>query len=134
MLGSLVCALAPNMFVLILGRVLHGLGGGGLTSTGMVVLGDIAAPRDAASTTATSRVLHHRGRLRAGARRRDRRVSALVSDLLDEHPARPDREGLTFTLLRRCRGTTGRTSSTSSVRRCDGVELLVHAGAEHGAA
>ena len=46
MLGSLVCALAPNMFVLILGRALHGLGGGGLTSTGMVVLGDIAAPRD----------------------------------------------------------------------------------------
>ena len=30
MLGSLVCALAPNMVVLILGRVLHGLGGGGL--------------------------------------------------------------------------------------------------------
>ncbi len=46
MAGSLVCALAPNMFVLILGRALHGLGGGGLTSTGMVVLGDIAAPRD----------------------------------------------------------------------------------------
>src|SRR5581483_4237034 len=40
------CALAPNMCVLILGRALHGLGGGGLTSTGMVVLGDIAAPRD----------------------------------------------------------------------------------------
>jgi EmrB/QacA subfamily drug resistance transporter len=46
MLGSIVSALAPNMFVLILGRVLHGLGGGGLTSTGMVVLGDIAAPKD----------------------------------------------------------------------------------------
>jgi EmrB/QacA subfamily drug resistance transporter len=46
MLGSLVCALAPNIYVLILGRVLHGLGGGGLTSTGMVVLGDVAAPRD----------------------------------------------------------------------------------------
>ena len=46
MAGSLVCALAPNMVVLILGRVLHGLGGGGLTSTGMVVLGDIAAPKD----------------------------------------------------------------------------------------
>ena len=46
MLGSLVCALAPNMFVLILGRVLHGLGGGGLTSIGMVVLGDIASPKD----------------------------------------------------------------------------------------
>src|SRR6476646_88769 len=46
MMGSLVCALAPNMVVMILGRVLHGLGGGGLTSTGMVVLGDIAAPKD----------------------------------------------------------------------------------------
>lgn len=46
MAGSLVCALAPNMLVLILGRVLHGLGGGGLTATGMVVLGDIAAPRE----------------------------------------------------------------------------------------
>jgi EmrB/QacA subfamily drug resistance transporter len=46
MMGSLVCALAPNMVVLILGRVLHGLGGGGLTSTGMVVLGDIAAPKE----------------------------------------------------------------------------------------
>src|SRR5262249_318103 len=46
MLGSLVCALAPNMLVLILGRILHGLGGGGLTATAMVVLGDVAAPRD----------------------------------------------------------------------------------------
>jgi EmrB/QacA subfamily drug resistance transporter len=46
MAGSLVCAFAPNMYVLILGRALHGLGGGGLTSTGMVILGDVAAPRD----------------------------------------------------------------------------------------
>ncbi len=46
MAGSLVCALAPNMGVLILGRVLHGLGGGGLSSMGMVVLGDLAAPKD----------------------------------------------------------------------------------------
>src|SRR5262245_46885492 len=46
MAGSIICALAPNMFVLIVGRVVHGLGGGGLTATGMVVLGDIAAPRD----------------------------------------------------------------------------------------
>jgi EmrB/QacA subfamily drug resistance transporter len=46
MAGSLVCALAPNMYLLILGRVLQGLGSGGLTSTGMVVLGDIAAPKD----------------------------------------------------------------------------------------
>ena len=46
--GSLVCALAPNMTVLILGRALQGLGGGGLTSTGMIVLGDISTPKDRA--------------------------------------------------------------------------------------
>src|SRR5436189_3478198 len=46
MAGSLVCALAPNMLVLILGRVLHGLGGGGLTSMGMLVLGDLAPPKE----------------------------------------------------------------------------------------
>ncbi len=46
--GSLICALAPNMALLILGRVLHGLGGGGLTSTGMIVLGDVASPKDRA--------------------------------------------------------------------------------------
>jgi EmrB/QacA subfamily drug resistance transporter len=46
MAGSLACALAPNMLVLVLGRALHGLGGGGLSSLGMVVLGDVAAPKD----------------------------------------------------------------------------------------
>jgi EmrB/QacA subfamily drug resistance transporter len=46
MAGSLVCALAPNMLVLILGRVLHGLGGGGLSSMGMIVLGDLVSPKD----------------------------------------------------------------------------------------
>jgi len=46
MLGSLTCLLAPNMVVLILGRVIQGLGSGGLTSTGMVILGDVASPKD----------------------------------------------------------------------------------------
>src|SRR5205823_5600026 len=46
MAGSLVCALSPNMPVLIFGRVLHGLGGGGLSSMGMVVLGDPVAPKE----------------------------------------------------------------------------------------
>src|SRR5215475_9982512 len=32
MAGSLICALAPSMLVLILGRALHGLGGSGLAS------------------------------------------------------------------------------------------------------
>jgi EmrB/QacA subfamily drug resistance transporter len=46
MLGSLVCALAPSMLTLILGRALHGLGGGGLASTGAIVLGDVTAPKE----------------------------------------------------------------------------------------
>ena len=46
MAGSLVCALAPSMAVLIFGRVLHGLGGGGSASMGMVVLGDLVAPKE----------------------------------------------------------------------------------------
>jgi EmrB/QacA subfamily drug resistance transporter len=46
MAGSLVCALAPDMLVLIAGRVLHGLGGGGLSSMGMVVLADLVSPKE----------------------------------------------------------------------------------------
>src|SRR6267154_692929 len=44
--GSTICALAPSMLVLIAGRALQGLGGGGLASMGMVVLGDVATPRE----------------------------------------------------------------------------------------
>src|SRR5919112_2731375 len=44
--GSLFCALAPNMLVLIFGRALHGLGGGGLASMGAVILGDVVAPKE----------------------------------------------------------------------------------------
>jgi MFS family permease len=46
MAGSLMCALAPNMLTLILGRALHGLGGGGLSSMGAIVLGDVVAPKE----------------------------------------------------------------------------------------
>jgi EmrB/QacA subfamily drug resistance transporter len=46
MAGSLVCALAPNIWVLIFGRALHGLGGGGLSSMGMIVLGDLVSPKE----------------------------------------------------------------------------------------
>ena len=46
MVGSIVCLAATNMLTLICGRVLHGLGGGGMASMGMVVLGDLAGPRE----------------------------------------------------------------------------------------
>jgi EmrB/QacA subfamily drug resistance transporter len=44
--GSLVCALSTNFYGLLVGRALQGLGGGGLTALAMVVLGDVAAPKD----------------------------------------------------------------------------------------
>ena len=46
MAASLICALAPTMLVLILGRALQGIGGAGLASTSVVILGDIAAPKE----------------------------------------------------------------------------------------
>jgi hypothetical protein len=89
--GSLVCALAPNMLVLIFGRVLHGLGGGGLSSMGMIVLGELGLAQGA--RTLLHLFLHHLhdgGRHRTDAGRVHCRTSALVGDLLDQrsHGAR----------------------------------------------
>jgi len=44
--GSLICALSPSMAVLIFGRIVQGIGAAGLTSIPVVVLGDVAAPKD----------------------------------------------------------------------------------------
>ena len=46
--GSLMCALAPTMLTLILGRLAQGLGGGGLTALAQTVIADIASPRERA--------------------------------------------------------------------------------------
>lgn len=46
--GSVVSALAPNMFVLIAGRAVQGLGGGGLMALAQTVIGDLVPPRERA--------------------------------------------------------------------------------------
>ena len=44
--GSAICALAPNMLTLVLGRGLQGLGGGGIMPLAQVVVADVSPPRD----------------------------------------------------------------------------------------
>ena len=48
LIGSLISALAPNMLVLILGRAVQGLGGGGLIALSQTVIGDLVPPRERA--------------------------------------------------------------------------------------
>lgn len=48
LLGSLVSALAPNMPTLIVGRLVQGLGGGGLFALTQTVIGDLVPPRERA--------------------------------------------------------------------------------------
>jgi EmrB/QacA subfamily drug resistance transporter len=46
LVGSVICAMAPNIEVMILGRAIQGLGGGGLMSLALAVIGDIIPPRE----------------------------------------------------------------------------------------
>ena len=44
--GSLICALAPSMTALVLGRAVQGLGGGGLMALAQTIIADIVSPRE----------------------------------------------------------------------------------------
>src|SRR5262249_38797674 len=44
-LGSVLCAVAPNMILLVIGRGLQGLAGGGILPVAQSILADVIAPR-----------------------------------------------------------------------------------------
>ena len=44
--GSIACAMAPTIWVLVLGRALQGLGGGGLLPIAQTIIADILSPRE----------------------------------------------------------------------------------------
>lgn len=46
LVGSILCALAPNLLVLILARGLQGLGGGGILPLVQTVIADVVTPRE----------------------------------------------------------------------------------------
>jgi EmrB/QacA subfamily drug resistance transporter len=46
LLGSVIAALSPNIFVLIVARGIQGLGGGGLFALSQILIGDLLPPRE----------------------------------------------------------------------------------------
>jgi EmrB/QacA subfamily drug resistance transporter len=45
-IGSVLCAMAPSLFILIIARAVQGLGGGGLISLAQTIIADIVSPKE----------------------------------------------------------------------------------------
>lgn len=46
MTGSLLCAIAPSLMILVTGRVLQGFGGGGLMTLSQALIGEVVSPKE----------------------------------------------------------------------------------------
>ena len=102
------------MAVLIFGRVVQGIGAAGLVSIPVVVLGDVAAPKERGKYSAYFAVVYTTAGAcgpALGGFLSDH--AALVGDLLAQHPARAP--GAVWSPRRccgACRATSARTGST----------------------
>ena len=106
-LASLLCSLAPTVELLVVFRVLQGIGASMLNPVAMsIITNTFTDPRERA---AGRRCLGSRLRgfdgARADRRRRARLLGRLAVDLPDEHPARPGRDHADPPLRPRVQGT-----------------------------
>jgi EmrB/QacA subfamily drug resistance transporter len=46
LVGSVICAVAPSMAALIIGRAIQGVGGGGLMALAQTIIGDVVPPKE----------------------------------------------------------------------------------------
>ena len=101
-LGSIACALAPTIWMLIFARALQGIGGGGILPLAQTVIADLlVAARAPAGAELLVGDVHECEHPRSGARRLADRLRPLVADLLDQPAARRAALVMTDRALRR---------------------------------
>ncbi len=132
--GSILCAIAPNMPVLILARGLQGLGGGGIMPVVQTVISDVVSPRERGQYQAYfSGVWVVAGIWRPGRRRRICRAPALVDDLLDQRAAGAGSAGVAAAEDGQDPGVSPQAPGRLARRRAaDGRRCRDHAGPDLG--
>ncbi len=102
MAGSLACAIAPSLWLLVLARFVQGLGGGGLIALAQTIVADMVSPKERGRYQVyIASVFMASSLLSAPCWRRHRGAAALVGDLLDQPAARRGRLMMTSSALKR---------------------------------